>query len=173
MCSSNCCFQFFLSHTDFSGGRSAVWFPISFRIFQFAVIHTVRGFGAVNEAKVDIFLQLSCFFYDPMDADNLISGSSAFSKPSLNIQKFSFHVLLKPSLENFEPYFGSMWNECSCCSLNILWHCLSLGLEWKLTFSSPVATAEVSKFAGVLSSALSQHLLLGFEVTQLEFHHLH
>ena len=91
----------------------------------------------------------------------------AFSKSSLNIWKFSFHVLLKPSLENFEPYFGSMWNECSCCSLNILWHCLSLGLEWKLTFSNPVAPAEFSKFAGILSATFQQHHLLGFEIAQL------
>ena len=73
---------------------------------QFVVIHTVKGFSVVNEAEVDVFLELSCFFYDPMDVDNLISGSSAFSKYSLNIWKFTVHVLLKPSLENFEHYFA-------------------------------------------------------------------
>ena len=82
--------------------------PISFRIFQFVVIHTVKGFSVVNEAEVDVFLELSCFFYDPADVDNLISGSSAFSKSSLNIWKLSVHILLKPSLENFEHYFTSM-----------------------------------------------------------------
>ena len=69
---------------------------------QFVVIHTVKGFGIVNKAEVDIFLELSCFINDPMDVGNLISGSSAFSKTSLNIRKFLVHVLLKPGLENFD-----------------------------------------------------------------------
>ena len=76
------------------------------------MIHTVRGFGRVNKAKIDVFLELSCFFNDPVDVGNLISGSSAFSKTSLNIWKFSVHVLLKTDLENFEHYFTSM---CCCC----------------------------------------------------------
>ena len=75
---------------------------------HFFVIHTVKGFGIVNKAEIDVFLKLSCFFDDPVDVDNLISGSSAFSKSSLNIWKFSVHVLLKPGLENFEHYFTSM-----------------------------------------------------------------
>ena len=75
---------------------------------QFAVIHTVKGFGIVNKAEVDVFLELSCFLDDPTDVDNLISGSSAFSKSSLNIWKFMVHVLLKPDLENFEHYFTSV-----------------------------------------------------------------
>ena len=82
--------------------------PISFRIFQFVVIHTVKGFSIVNEAEVDVFLELSCFFDDPMDVGNLISGSSAFSKSSMRIWNFLVHVLLKPSLENFEHYFASV-----------------------------------------------------------------
>ena len=69
---------------------------------QFIVIHTVKGFGIVNKAEIDVFLELSCFFDDPEDAGNLISGSSAFSKTSLNVRKFTVHVLLKPGLENFE-----------------------------------------------------------------------
>jgi len=72
------------------------------------VIHTVKGFGIVNKAELDVFLELSCFFYDPVDVGNLISGSSAFSKTSLNIRKFTVHVLLKPGLENFEHYFTSL-----------------------------------------------------------------
>ena len=159
--------------------------------------------------------QLSCFSHDPADVGNLISCSSAFSKTSLNIWKFTVHILLKPDLENFEHYFASTWDECNCAvegngnplqcsclenprdrgawwaavygvtqsrtqlkwlnsnsSMKILWHCLSLGLEWKLTFSSPVATAEFSKFAGILSAALSQHHLSGSEMAQLEIHHL-
>ena len=107
--------------------------PISKNFPQFVVIHTVKGFGIINKAEVDYFLELSCFFDDSMDVGNLISGSSAFSKSSLNIWKFTVHILLKPGLENFEHYFASMWDECNCV---VVWHCLSLGLEWKLTFSS-------------------------------------
>ena len=75
---------------------------------QFIVIHIVKGFGIVNKAETDVFLELSCFFDDPADVGNLISGSSAFSKTSLNIREFAVHVLLKPGLENFEHYFTSM-----------------------------------------------------------------
>ena len=82
--------------------------PISLRNFQFVVIHTVKGFSVVNKAEVDVFLELSCFFYDQTDVGNLISSSSAFSTFCLNIWKFSVHVLLKPSLENFEHYFASV-----------------------------------------------------------------
>ena len=88
--------------------------PISLRTFQFIVIHTVKGFGIVNKAEIDIILELSCFFNDPADVGNLISGSSAFSKTSLNICKFTVHILLKPGLENFEDYFTSVWDECNC-----------------------------------------------------------
>ena len=82
--------------------------PISLRILQFVVIHTVKGFGVVNKAEVDVFLELSCFFDDPTNVGNLISGSSPYSKPSLNIWEFSVHILLKPGLENFEHYFTRM-----------------------------------------------------------------
>ena len=75
---------------------------------KFVVIHTVKGFGIVNEAEVDVFLEFSCFFYDPAHVGNLISGSSAFSKSSVNIWKFSVRILLKPGLENFEHYFASV-----------------------------------------------------------------
>ena len=86
-----------------------VWYSHLFQNFpQFVVIHTVKGFSVINEAEVYIFLEFFCFFCDPMDVGNLISGSSAFSKSSLNIWKFSVHVLLKPSLENFEHYFASV-----------------------------------------------------------------
>ena len=80
-----------------------VWYSHLFQNFpQYIVIHTVKGFGIVNKAEIDIFLELSCLFHDPGDVGNLISGSSAFSKPSLNIREFLVHVLLKPGLENFE-----------------------------------------------------------------------
>ena len=78
------------------------------------MIHTVKGFGLVNKAEIDVFLELSCFFDDPPDVGNLISGSSAFSKTSLNIWNFMVHVLLKPGLENFEHYFTSIRDECNC-----------------------------------------------------------
>ena len=86
-----------------------LWYSHLFQNFpQFIVIHTVKGFGIVNKAEIDAFLELSCFFNDPADVVNLISGSFAFSKYSLNICKFTVHVLLKLSLENFEHYFASM-----------------------------------------------------------------
>ena len=78
------------------------------------MIHTVKGFSVVNEVEGDVFLEFSCFFCDPVEVDNLISGSSVFSKSSLYIWKFSVHILLKPSLRDFEFYFSSMWNECNC-----------------------------------------------------------
>ena len=80
----------------------------------FVVIYTVKDFGVINKGEVYVFLELFCFFDDPTDVGSLISGSSAFSKSSWNIWKFLVHVLLKPSLGNFEHYFASLWNECSC-----------------------------------------------------------
>ena len=86
-----------------------VWYSHLFQnLPQFTVIHTVKGFGIVNKAEVDVFLELSCFLDDPMDVGNLISGSSAFSKSSLTIWKFMYHVMLKPGLENFEHCFDSV-----------------------------------------------------------------
>ena len=86
-----------------------VWYSHLFQNFpQFVVIHTVKGFGIVNKAEIEVFLELAHFFNDPADIGNLISGSSAFSKSSLNIWKFTVHVLLKPGLENFEHYFTSV-----------------------------------------------------------------
>ena len=90
-----------------------VWYShLSKNFLHFIVIHTVKGFGIVNKAEIDVFLELSCCFDDP-DVGNLISDSSAFSKTSLNIWKFTVHVLLKPGLENFEHYFTSVWDECN------------------------------------------------------------
>ena len=86
-----------------------VWYSHLFKnLPQFVVIHTVKGFGIVNKAEVDVFLELSCFFNDPVDVGNLVSGSSTFSKSSLNIWKLTVQVLLKPGLENFEHYFTSV-----------------------------------------------------------------
>ena len=104
-------FELFLPdlHTDFSRGRLGGLVFRSLSEFSTAyLIHTFKGFGIVNKAEIDVFLELSCFFHDPVDVDNLISGSSAFSKTSLNIREFTVHVLLKPGLENFEHYFTSV-----------------------------------------------------------------
>ena len=92
-----------------------IWYSHLFQNFpQFIVTHTAKGFGIINKAEIDVFLELSCFFDDPEDVGNLISGSSAFSKTSLNILKFMVYILLKPSLENFEHYFTSVSDECNC-----------------------------------------------------------
>src|SRR5574337_1100197 len=107
MSSSNCCF---LTCTQISQeAGQVVWYSYLFQNFpQVIVIHTVKGFGIVNKAEIDVSLELSCFFNDPADVGNLISGSSAFSKTSLDICKFTVHVLLKPGLENFEHYFTTV-----------------------------------------------------------------
>ena len=98
VCCSNCCFLTCIQISQEAG--QVVWYSHLFQNFpQFTVIHTVKGFGIVNKAEIDVFLELSCFFHDPADVGNLISGSSAFSKTSLNIWRFTVHVLLKPGLE--------------------------------------------------------------------------
>jgi len=92
-----------------------VWYSHLFQNFpQFVVIHTVKGFVIVNKAELNVFLELSCFFNDPTDVGNLISGFAAFSKSSLNIYKFTVYVLLKLGLENFEHHFASLCDECNC-----------------------------------------------------------
>ena len=107
MSGSNCCYLTCIQISQEAG--QVVWYSHLFKNSpQFIVIHTVKGFGAVSKAEVDVFLELSCFVDDPADVGNLISGSSAFSKSSLNIWKFSVYVLLKPSLENFEHYLASV-----------------------------------------------------------------
>ena len=107
MSSSNCCF---LTCTQISQeAGQVVWYSHLFQNFpKFVVVHTVKGFGLVSIAEVDVFLELSCFFDDPADVGNLISDSFAFSKMSLNIWKFMVYILLKPGLVNFEHYFTSM-----------------------------------------------------------------
>ena len=112
MSSSNCCFLTCIQ--IFQEAGQVVWYSHLLKNFpQFVVIYTVKGFGMVNKGEIYVFLELSCFFDDPSDVGNLISGSSAFSKTSLNIWKFTVHILLKPGLENFEHYFTSVWDECT------------------------------------------------------------
>ena len=166
---SNCCFLTCIQISQEVG--QVVWYSHLFQNFpQFIVIHTVKGFGIVNKAEIDLFLELTCFFDDSMDVDNLISGSSALSKISLNISKFTVHILLKPGLENFEHYFTSVWDECNCV---VVWAFFSiafpLGLEWKLNFSSPVATAEFSKCSLGITNFLEEISSLSHSIVFLYF----
>ena len=114
-------YRFFRRQVRWSG------IPISWRIFHSLLWSTVKCFGIVSKAKVDIFLELSCFFDNPMDVGNLISGCSAFSKSSLNIWKFMVHVLLKCDVENFEHYFASVWDECNCV---VVWTFFGIAFLW-------------------------------------------
>ena len=126
MSSSNCYFPTCIQASLEAG--QVVWYSHLFQNFpQFIVIHTAEGFGVVSKAEADIFLELSCFFYDAIDVGNLISGSTAFSKSSLNIWKFSVYVLLKPGSENFEHYFASMWDECNCA---VVWTFFGVAFLW-------------------------------------------
>ena len=140
-----------------------VWHSHLFKNFpQFIVIHIIKGFGIVNKAEIDVLLDFSCFFDNAADVGNLISGSSAFSTSNLNIWKFSVHVLVKHSLKDFEHNLTGMQNEH-----NYIVVCTFVGTafwDWNEKFS---------KFAGILSVAVSQHHILGFEIAQLEFHYLH
>ena len=107
MSHSNCCYLKCIQISQEAG--QVVWYSHLFQNFpQLIVIHTVKGFSIVNKAEIDVFLELSCFFHDPADVGNLISGSSAFSKTSLNNWEFTVHILLTPGLENFEHYFTSV-----------------------------------------------------------------
>ena len=124
MSSSNCCFLTCIQISQEAG--QVVWYSHLLKnSAQFIVIYTVKGFGIVNEAEV--FLELSCFFYDLMDVGSLIVGSSAFSKSSLNIWKFSIHILLKSHLGNFEHYFAILWDECSC---TVVWTFFGFVFLW-------------------------------------------
>ena len=126
MSSSNWCFLTCIQISQEAG--QVVWYVHLFQNFpEFIVIHTVKGFGKVNKAEIDVFLELSCFFHDPADVGNLISGSSALSKTSLKIWKFMVHILLKPGLENFEHYFTSMWDECNCA---VVWAFFGIAFLW-------------------------------------------
>ena len=127
---------------------------------------------AAAAAAADVFLELSCFFNDSVDAGNLISGSSAFSKSSFKLWKFLVHVLLNPGLENFDDDFASDWGECNGVLVWTFFGIAFLG-NWNENWPFPVVTAGFSKFAGILSRALSQHHLLGREIASLEFYHLH
>ena len=126
MSSSNCCFLTCIQISQEAG--QVVWNSHLLKNFpQFVVIHTVKGFGIVNKAEIDVFLELSCFFDDPTDVGNLNFGSSAFSKSNLNIWKFMVHILLKPGLENFEHFFVCVWDECNCA---VVWIFFGIAFLW-------------------------------------------
>ena len=126
MSSSNYLFLTCIQISQESG--QVVWYSHLFQNFpQFVMIHTVKGFGIVTKSEIDLFLELSCFFDNPTDVYNLTSCSSAFSKSSLNIWKFTAHLLLKPGLENFEYYFASVWDECNCV---LVWTFFGIAFLW-------------------------------------------
>ena len=172
MSSSNCYILTCIQISQEAG--QMVWYSHLLKNFpQFAVIHTVKGFSIVNKAEIDVFLELSCFFNDPADVGNLISGSSAFSKTSLNIWKFTVHVLLKPGLKNFEHYFTRVWDEYNC---TVVWTFLGIMFlwDWNENWPFPVLWKLLS-FPNLLAYWV-QHfhsIISGFEIAQLEFHHLH
>ena len=151
-----------------------VWYSHLLKNFpQFIVIHTIKSFGIVNKAELDVFLELSCSLYDPRDVGNLISGSSAFSKTSWNIWKFIVHILLGPFLENFEHYFAKVWDECNWV---VVWAFLGITVlwDWNENWPFPVLWPLLS-FPNLLACWV-QHfhsIILGSEIAQLEFHHLH
>ena len=172
MSGSNC---YFLTCIHFSQeAGKVVWYSHLLKNFQqFVVIHTVKGFNVVNE-EVDVFLEFSCFFYDPVYVGNLISGSSAFSESSLNIWKFLAHILLKANLEDFKHYLASIWNEGNCKKTDFFQSCgrcwvfqISWHIEWStLTASSfrignsstGVPSPPVALFIVILSKAhLNSH----------------
>ena len=124
MSRSNCCFLTCIQISQ-EAGQVVRYSHLLKNFPQFVVVQAVKGFGTVN--KADVLLELSCFFHDPADVGNLISGSSAFSKSSLNIWKFMVHVLLKPGSENSEHYFPSVWDECNCA---VVWAFFGIAFLW-------------------------------------------
>ena len=149
MSSSNCCFLTCIQVSQ--EADQVVWYShLSQNFPQLIVIHTVKDFGIVNTAEIDVFLEFSCFFHDPVDVGNLISGSSAFSKTSFNKSLAAFNFI--------ENKFVSLY----CNSYHASMHLKKFN-----------EIGEFSKFAGILSAALSQHHLSGFKAAQLEFLHLH
>ena len=126
MSSSNCGFLICIQVSQEEG--QVIWYSHLFQNFpQFIVTHTVKGFGIVNKAEIDVSLELSCFFDDPADVGHLMSGTSAFPNSSLNIWKFMVHILLKPGLENFEHYFTSVRDECNCA---VVWAVFGIAFLW-------------------------------------------
>ena len=124
MSCSNCCFLTWIQISQETG--KVVWYSHLLKNFP-VCCDPHKGFGVVNKGEIDVFLEFSCLFYDPTDVGNLISGSCAFSKSSLNIWKFTVHILLKPGLENFEHYFASVWDERNCA---VVWAFFGIAFLW-------------------------------------------
>ena len=165
MSSSNCCFLTCIQVSQ--EARQVVWYSHLFQNFpQFIVIHTVKGFGTVNKAEIDVFLELSCFFDDPADIGHLISGSSLpFLKPVWTSGR-SVHILLKPGLENLKHYFTSVWDECNCA---VVWAFFGIVFLWDSTWhwrsgSSPnlcqVLNFKVSTKQSTLPSLGTESLIM-------------
>ena len=174
MSSSNCFFFTCIQISQQAG--QVAWYSLLFKYFLlfFCDPHSqTLCFGVVGKADIGVFLELCCFFHDPADAGNLISGCSVFSKYSLNIWKFMVHVLLNPALDNFEHYFTSLWDECNWAGTwaSLAFSFFGIGMK---TDHFPVLWPLLS-FANLLAYWV-QHfhsIILGFEITQLEFYHLH
>ena len=151
MSSSDCSFLTWIQVSQEAG--QVVWYSHLFQnLPRFIVIHTVKGFGKVNKAEIDIFLELSSFSNDPADVSNLTSGLSALSKTSLNIWNFTVHILLKPCLENFKHYFTSVWDECNCV---VVWAFFGIAFLWDCNENWPPVLWPLlfSRFTGILCGA--------------------
>ena len=172
MSSSNCCFFTCIQITQEAG--QVVWYSHLLKNFpQFIVIHTVKGFGIVNKAEIDVFLELYCFFDNSVNVGNLTSGSSAFSKSSLNIWKFTVHVLLKSGLEDFEHDFTSMWNECNC-AIVIAFFAIAFLWDWNENEPFPVLwPLWAFQICWHIECNTLTASSLGFGIAHREFHNLH
>ena len=171
MFNSNCYFLTSMQISQEAG--QVVWYSHLLKNFpQFVVIHTVKGIDVVNKAETDAFLELSCFFDDPADVGSVISGSSAFSKSSLNVWNFLVHVLLKPCLENLELYF-LVWDECNCV---VFEHSLVLpffGIGMKTDFFQFCEHGWVFQSCWHIECRTLTASFFRAEISQMEFHHLH
>ena len=174
MSSSNCCFLTKIQTSKEAG--KVIWCSHLLKNFpQIFVIHTVKGFGIVNKAEIDVFLELSCFFRWSTDVGNLTFGSSIFSKSSLDIWKCAVHILLKLSLENFEYYFASMWDECNCA---VVWAFFGIAFLWDWNENWPFQSCgHCWVFQIFLHIECSTFTASSFRIwnssTQMEFHYLH
>ena len=166
MSGSNCCFLTCIQISQ-EAGKVVQYSHLLKNVPQFVVIHTVKRFGIVNKAEVDVFIEHSCFFDDPADVGNVISGSSAFSKTSLNIWKFMVHILLKPGLENFESYFTRVWDACNCV---VVWAFFGIAFlcDWNENWPFPVLWPLLS-FPNLLTYWVQHFHLLGFEIVNWNF----
>ena len=168
---SNCCFLTCIQVSQEAG--QVIWYSHLFQKFpQCVVIHIVKGFSILNEAEVDV-LKFSFFFYDPKDVGNLISGSPAFPKANLYIWKFSVHEFLKPSLKDLEHYLVRMWNECNCVVVWTVFGIASFGIRMKTDLFQSCGHCWVFWVCWYIECSTLKHHLLGFEIGQMEFHHLH